>query len=248
VSGLLERAARFLIAPDDARSRPDRQSEPADDSRRPQASSGPPGPDGHPTDHVRTGARRGRTIVSALPPTPRVVVLGRPQDVRPLAASLALVLRASERSPSGLVATWGVEEPPVRGTATRSAARLAARLALRDLAAVARGRLAWLELPEEPAEATAAVHAVAAVVDGPVVTALAGPRPPALEPLIDDHDLAVVAADPASSLACAALDALAGRSVPAVACRPVPRGLARALATAGMLPPRLDRPAAEGGA
>jgi len=237
MSGLLERAARFLLAP----------APPTDPFEPPPAA--PADHDGsasgaHDPSSARSGTPRA-AIAAALPAAPRVAVLGAVQDTRPLAASLALVLRATDRAPSGLVAVWGGGAPLVRGVATRATARLVARLSVRDLEAVARGRLAWLELPPDPAGASATLHAAAAVVDGPVITALAGPRPPALEPLIDDHDLAVVAADPGSALASAALGTLAGRRAPAVACRPVPRGLASALAMAGLLSPRLDLPLAE---
>jgi hypothetical protein len=127
-----------------------------------------------------------------------------------------------------------------RGAATRAAARLAGRLD----PAVARGRLAWLALPGDASEAAAAVRRVAAVVDGPLVTALAGPRPPELDRLVAEHDLAVLAADPAASLARAALAALAGQGVPAMVWPPLRRGPRRALALAGLAAPRLDiRPA-----
>ena len=83
---------------------------------------------------------------------------------------------------------------------------------------------------------------VARAVDGPVVTALAGPRPPALEALIDEHDLVLVASDPDTPLACAALTGLAPRCVSALACRPLQRAVPRALALAGITAPRLDPP------
>ena len=140
-----------------------------------------------------------------------------------MAAAVALALRAA----SGLVAVWHGEGATVRGLATRAAARLAARLSARDLPAVARGRLAWLALPDDPDEAAVAVRRASAVVDGPLVTALAGARPPALEELVGEHDLAVVAADPDAALARAALAGLAARGVDAVAWPPLRRGLGR---------------------
>jgi hypothetical protein len=180
-----------------------------------------------------------------VPAAARAVVVGAPQDAPPLAAALALTLRAADRAPAALVAVWRPAddgESVGRGAATPGAARLATRLGRRDLAATARGRLAWLSLPVEPAAAETAVRRAAATVDGPVVTALAGPRPPELEPLIDEHDLVVIAADPATTLADAALAALAERCVSAIACRPLPRGLPRALALAGLAAPRLEPP------
>ena len=159
----------------------------------------------------------------------RAVVLGAPGDVVALAAAVALAL-----GPPGLVALWNAGREPTAGVATRHAARLAARLAARDLPAVARGRLAWLGLPDDPAEAAAAVRRASAVVDGPLVTALAGARPAALEDLVAEHDLAVVAADPESALARAAVARLAARGIDARACRPLRRGLPRTIALAGL--------------
>ena len=183
---------------------------------------------------------------AVVPAAARVVVVGTDQAARPLAAALALTLRAADRAPAALVAVWrngGVGLPPPRGAATRAAVRLAARVRTGDLGgAVARGRLAWLDLPGEPAAAVRAVHAAAAVVDGPLVTALTGARPPQLDRLVEQHDLAVVAADPASPLARAALAGLGSRCVSTFACRPIARGAPRVLALAGIAAPRLDPP------
>jgi hypothetical protein len=164
-----------------------------------------------------------------VPPAARAVVLGAAGDVVPLAAAVALALR-----PPGLVAVWGSGRTLAAGVATRAAARLASRLAARDLPAVARGRLAWLALPDDAEAAVAAVRRASAVVDGPLVTALAGARPPALEDLVAEHDLAVVAADPETALARAALARLAARGIDARACRPLRRGLPRTIALAGL--------------
>jgi hypothetical protein len=182
---------------------------------------------------------------ATMPAEARAVVLGGPRDTEPLAAALALTLRAAERAPAALVAVWrpgSQDDRTTGGLASPSASRLASKLTRRELPTTARGRLAWLPLPDEPDAAAAALHSATAVVEGPAVTALAGPRPPALEPLIDAHDLAVVAAEPGTPLAEAALTALADRSVSAVACRPLPRGPSRAVALAGIAAPRLDPP------
>jgi hypothetical protein len=196
VSGPLERAAAFFIAPAGTPSR---------------AASAP------------------------VPPAARVVVIGAPRDVAALAAGIALALRA----PSGLVALWRPECAPEAGAATRAASRLAVRLAARDLPAVARGRLAWLSLPDEPPAAADAVRRASAAVDGPLVTGLAGARPQELDGLVAEHDLAVVAADPATSLARVALAGLEARGLEAVACAPLRRGLPRRLALNGIAAPRL---------
>ena len=183
----------------------------------------------------------GEAIEATMPPAARAAVLGAPPDVAAVAAALALGLRAAEHAPAALVATWDANGGAVRReAASRSAARLAARLSTRGLTAAARGRLAWLALPADPLEAVAAVRRASTVVDGPLVTALAGARPEPLDELVAEHDLAVVVADPASSLARAALARLAARGIAAAAHPPLRRGLPRALALAGLSAPRLD--------
>jgi hypothetical protein len=176
------------------------------------------------------------------PSAVRAVVLGSPQDAIPLAAAVALMLRAAERVPAAVVAAWaaGRVEEPRASAATRSTARLARRLTAHGLVAVARGRLTSVALPPDPGDAAAAVRRASRLVEGPLVTALAGARPEELESLVAEHDLAVVAADPDTALARAALASLAGRGVTASACRPLRRGLGRSLALAGLAAPRLD--------
>ena len=127
--------------------------------------------------------------------------------------------------------------------ATRAASRLAAALAARDLPAAARGRLAWLTLPDDPDAAATAVRRASALVAGPFVTGLAGPRPPELETLIAEHDIAIVSAPPDAPLARAAVAALADRGIPALATEPLRRGAAaRTLALAGITAHRLAVP------
>jgi hypothetical protein len=172
----------------------------------------------------------------ALPPAVRAVVLGSPADTAPLAAALALSLHASP----AVVASWGVGSDLRPAPATRATARLAARLTTYDLPTAARGRLAWLALPSEPAAAADALRRASALVGGPLVTALAGARPPELEALVADHDLAVIAAHPDATLAGAALARLAERGIAASACPAPRRSLQRALALAGVAGPRLD--------
>ena len=199
MTGVLERAADFFLAP------PERSGEPV-----------------------------------APPPTTaaRAVVLGSPPDVAPLAAALALSLRAG--APAAVVASWGGGTALRPTAASRSAARLATRLGEHGLPGTPRGRLAWLELPAEPPRAAEAVRRASALVDGPLVTALAGARPPELDALVAEHDLAVVAAPPDTALARAAVARLAGPGLQAAACAPLRRGRARTLALAGLAAPRLD--------
>jgi hypothetical protein len=174
---------------------------------------------------------------AAIPPAARAVVLGAPGEVVAAAAAVALGLRASDAAPAGLVAVWR-GEPPAAGMATRAAARLSAGVGVGEFPTRARGRLAWLSLPDDPMAAAGAVRRASALVAGPFVTALAGARPPELAMLIAEHDVAVVVADPATALARAALTALAARGVPAVGVPPLQRGLARTLALAGIAAPR----------
>jgi hypothetical protein len=178
---------------------------------------------------------------ATLPPAVRAVVLGTAADATPLAATLALSLRAAAHAPA-LVAVWepGAGDARGRAAASRAASRLAARLSAHDLAATARGRLAWLALPAEPAAAAAAVRRASAIVEGPLVTALTGARPPGVEDLVAEHDIAFVAVAPGSPLARAALAGLAGRGVAATACAPLGRGILRRLALAGLAGPRVD--------
>lgn len=176
---------------------------------------------------------------ATIPPAARAVVLGAPGEVVAAAAAVALGLRERDAAPAGLVALWH-GEPPTAGIATRAAARLSARVAADAFPTRARGRLAWLSLSDDPVAAAGAVRRASALVAGPFVTALAGARPPELEMLIAEHDVAVVVAEPGSTLARAALAALAARGMPAVSVPPLDRGLARALALTGVTAPRLS--------
>jgi hypothetical protein len=180
--------------------------------------------------------------VATVPDAARTVVVGARRDALPLAAAVALVLRAEDRAAAAVVAVWagGDARPLPRGPATPAASRLAARLSGRQLPAVARGRLVWLRLPGDPDAAATALRRVVAIVDGPVVTAIEGARPAALDDLVADHGVVIVAADPATPLAGAALAGLTDCS--GLACRPLPRGPGRALALAGLAAPRLDPP------
>ena len=181
---------------------------------------------------------------ASLPPACRAAVIGGVADVVPLAAALALTLRAADRHPAALVALWGVM-PPGSAPAARAATRLAAAVkpfgagehGSSPPAAIARGRLAWLALPAEPALAVEALVGAAAVVDAPLVTALGGARPAALDDLVAGHDLVVVAAAPGTPLADAAVERLEERGVRAIACRPPSRGIVRTLAAAGWAAP-----------
>jgi hypothetical protein len=153
----------------------------------------------------------------------RVAVLGVPAEARPLAAAIALGLNGVP-----VVAGWRLGRT-APGPATIGARRLAARLARREIDAAARGRLVWVELPDEAeAAAVAARRLDGTLVEQALVTALAGPRVAPVDELLEDAERIVVAADPASPLARVVLARL-----PRAVATPAPTGLARSLALAG---------------
>jgi hypothetical protein len=191
-------------------------------------------------DFFLAPAERSGESLEPPPVAARAVVLGSPSDVPPLAAALALSLRSAAGAQVAVVASWGGARELRPTAATRSAARLASRLTAHALPSTPRGRLVWLELPADPQPAADAVRRASALVDGPLVTALAGPRPTELDALVAEHDLAVVAAPPDSALARAAVAWLGDKRIAASACAPLRRGVARALALAGLAAPRLD--------
>jgi hypothetical protein len=190
----------------------------------------------------------------------RAAVLGAPRDAVPVAAALAGALLARDAAPAAMVMTWCASSdgaavpgptlvplgdpaaPPPRPPAapstrpaTRGAARVASRLASRGLAATARGRLAWLALDEHPVAAALAARRVAGALDLPVVLALTGSRVAALDALLADQDLVVLAVpEPEGALARLALAGLAESPTAVIACAPLPRGPQRLLALAGL--------------
>jgi hypothetical protein len=175
----------------------------------------------------------------AAPPrfAPRAVVLGKPGCAAPVAAALANELRIRARSRCALTCVWSPAGWSARpGPAGHAARRLAEKLEARGLPAVPRGRLAWLPLPPEPVQAGAAAARASAAVEVPMVVALAGPRSQALDGFLDEQDLIVVvppdrAGGPIAELA---LAGLADRRAPAEICPPLPHGLGRLLAMAGL--------------
>jgi hypothetical protein len=204
----------------------------------------------------------------------RVLVLGSAADAPPFAAALAGALRARERAPAALVCLWA---PATSAAATRGpsatghsaighpggppsalwsaggARRLAARLAARDLAVRAAGRMVWLALPEDPTEAARVLGRLIGWLDVPVVTALAGPRQAEHDALVADHDLVAavrpaaggpLSAGGAEALTALALERLDGWSL---ACDPLPSGPARWRARAGLARLPLDHPAVAAG-
>jgi hypothetical protein len=180
-------------------------------------------------------------------PALRAAVLGAPSSVVPLAAACAGELRARSGAAAALVCIWRPPNPaPVErepegpaarspaGATTPGARRLATRLVARDLMATACGRLAWLALDPDPAEAAGEFRRSIAAAGGPVVLAVAGARPAPFEPLLADLDLciAVLPPDVDPELAALALDGLGARAHVVVA--PLAAGPARWAAMAGL--------------
>jgi hypothetical protein len=235
---LLGTATAWLVEPADEPGA--RSVEPADEPRaRPVALASPPATRETPLSRVARPS-------TGEAPLSRVAVLGPPAAVPPLAAAVALTCRARARVPSALVALWRAPDaagPPPRpgGPVLPGAAALAARLSRRDLPVVARGRLAWLALPASGDDALPMLrHAEAAAGDLPVVLALARPRDAAIDALLAERELLILAAAPGSPLAHAAEADTGVLGVPVRAWPPLPPGAARLAALAGLRGPHLD--------
>jgi hypothetical protein len=231
--------------------------EPAD--RPPAPADGPPALADDPlapADGPRR-ATRARLVSPFRPPSPpastavplaRVAVLGSPGAVSPVAAALALSCREQGGVASALVAVWpsdAASSPAPTGPALPGAATLAARLARRGVPTTARGRLAWLTLPTAADEAASMLrHAEAATGDLPVVLAVARPRDAAIDALLAERELLIVAAPPDSALAAVADADVRALRLPVQVCAPLPPGAVRFAALAGLRAPRLELPAA----
>jgi hypothetical protein len=128
------------------------------------------------------------------------VVLGRPDLVPASAAACAGEVRARSHAPAALLCFWRREPVTSRealaprtpaGVSTRAARRLAVALAAHELHATSSGRLAWLKLDPSPDVAAREVGRALAAIDLPVILGIAGPRPPAFEPLLTNVALAL---------------------------------------------------------
>lgn len=182
------------------------------------------------------------------PPVVQLVVVLAAAGTAPVAAgALGLVLAGAGEPGTGVVCRWPrVAGAPVGDEPTLLSApgarRLARALGARELPATARGRLAHVALPPDPAAAAAAAGRVAAL-DAPVVLALVGARPAAFDDLLARADRVVVATPPDVSpalLQLALADAArVGRATGHLVVPPAPT---RAAAAAGLaLTPALRR-------
>jgi hypothetical protein len=188
----------------------------------------------------------------APPPLPRTTpvqaaVLGVPAAVVPVAAACAGELRARSKAAAALICIWRPSHAPAlelepeapaaqspAGATTPGARRLASRLAAQELAATACGRLAWLALDQDPAEAARQFRRCMAMAGAPLVVAVAGPRPEPFEPLLADLHvcIAVLPADADPVLRELAIARLPGRDHAVVP--PLPPGPPRWAAMAGL--------------
>jgi hypothetical protein len=169
-----------------------------------------------------------------------VAVLAAPADAHALGAALGLALAGHRRAPVVVLCVWtaGPAAGPTWGVpALPAARRMAAALCARGHDARAAGRLAVVRLPAQPDEAAAqARRATAAAGSAPSVVALGGPRVAALDALLSEQDLVVVAASSGTdhALARLALAGLQSTTARACVCEVPPARPARAVAAAGL--------------
>lgn len=202
-------------------------------------------------DDARRVRRRASVGVSAdAAPSLSLGLLAPARELPAVAAGAGLAV--ARAAPAALVCVQApgahAAAPALRAPARAVAARLAASLRARDLEASARGRLAVVRLPDDPAElAGAAARALAAAGTLPAVLAVAA-RHGDVDALLGARDALLVALPAAAEPALARL-ALAG------AAELVPRAAAlalaldpvqRALALAGVRAPGAIRRAVEG--
>ena len=165
-------------------------------------------------------------------------VLGRPGEVEPVAAALALALRRETRAATATVGLVGAGLPEV-AEGGRAARRLSERLEHHGFEVRVRGRLAWVRLDPADGRIAAAARRLT-LVGAPAVLAVSAPRNADTDRALLDCDLLlVVASDPEGPLASLAASGLT--DVPIVTVRPLGRGPARALARAGIRPARSVR-------
>ena len=148
-------------------------------------------------------------------------VLGRPGEVEPVAAALALALRRETRAATATVAVVGAGLPEVaRGRQGGAAARRAARA--HGFEARVRGRLAWVRLDPADGQLAAAARRLT-LVGAPAVLAVIAPRNADTDRALLDCDLLVIVA-PTRRGRSASLAASGLTDVPVVTVRPLGRG------------------------
>ncbi len=198
-------------------------------------------------------AEGARPVPAAVPAAPALAVLCPVGDARAVGVVAASAQARRWRSSSAVAAVWtpgGAElRPDARPLTAGAARRLAGSLSARGLSATACHRAALVALPADPSEAVpAARRAFAAAGDAPAVLVLGGPRDGAFDPLLAEHDVAIVLArddgpGTLTALAVAGLEALGPRAL----ARPLVLGpAARTLVLSGAgVPAALRRVLAE---
>jgi hypothetical protein len=189
----------------------------------------------------RADAAPARRVAERVLPA-SLAVLAAGEDAAVAGAALGLAAARAHRAACAVVCVWTGEggSAPRGGPTGGTARRLRGRLAARGLAAAARGRLVEVALPASDTEARAACErAMAAAGDLPVVLVVAGPRPPALDPLLAAADRIVVVPprDAAAGLEDLAVAAAAhlGRSTAVLRLPPGGPSPAQLLTGAGLL-------------
>lgn len=150
-----------------------------------------------PATPAKDARRNGGEALTA--PAPATLAVLCPGHLAPAAGAIAALAAAEAgRRRCAAVCTWTGGEPPgveasAAGLALPAARRLAVRLEVRDVCAAARGRLVLVGLPADPEAARTVVERVAATAgEAAVVTVVAGPRSPALDPLLGAQDRVLV--------------------------------------------------------
>jgi hypothetical protein len=175
---------------------------------------------------------------------PSYGVLCAPGAGLAVGATVALALRREARTPTAVVLHWtgGARELSPRAPACRRGRRLAAALRAGRHVAWASGRLVFVALPDDAAEAAAAAKRVPRIVGrAPTVLVIAGPRPAAIESMLALQDglLVVAGEDDLVDLAVSSLDE---SGLPASVVQAAGSSLARAAAVMGLgLAPRARR-------
>jgi len=190
-------------------------------------------------------------VASAVDVVTSAAVLGRPGEVEPVAAALALALRRESRARAAAVVVVGPAPPgppdggdgaaAEAGSGGAAAARRAvARLEAHGFEARVRGRLAWTWLDPRDTQFVSAARRVT-LIAAPAVLAIIAARTFALDQALAEQDLLlVVTSDPDGPLARLVASGLP--PVPVMPVRPLTRGPSRALARAGIRAPRAFRP------
>lgn len=163
----LARLARFFVAP------------PAEMGEAEAVRWMPPAP----AELRRIGATRSVGIVCG------------PRDARPAGGAAALALAHVAGARRALVVVWtGEEQKPLSGVpSSRPVRRLAAET---GGDAFVRGRLAWIALPADEAEAAARASEVLRRSAGPAVLVVAGPRGSAMDELLAEQGRTLLAGRP----------------------------------------------------